>query len=226
MTVSGYVYSTRGVDPEHPAVGEIEKSVVVESDDEGVPFVREEGETGDLFGHGTACAGIIRKIAPDSEIASVRVLGKDNRGNGAVMAAGLKWAIEQGYRVINMSLSTTRHDLSALLHDLIDDGWYRRTVIFASAHNRSVTSYPWRFSSVFSVGSHEEEDPLAFFSNPEPAGRILRQGRRPRSRVAERFDDLERRQQLRDRPSFGNRAPWCWPNTRNSPRVNSRTFCI
>ena len=165
-----------GVDPEHPAVGEIEQSVVVESDDEGVPFVREDGETGDLFGHGTACAGIIRKIAPDCEIASVRVLGKDNRGNGAIMAAGLKWAIEQGYRVINMSLSTTRHDLSALLHDLIDDGWYRRTVIVASAHNRSVTSYPWRFSSVFSVGSHEEDDPLAFFSNPDPPVEFFAKG--------------------------------------------------
>lgn len=165
-----------GIDQEHPLVGDIATSVVVESDEEGVPFVRDEGESGDLFGHGTACAGIIRKLAPDCEIASVRVLGNDNRGNGAIMAHGLKWAIEQGYRVINMSLSTTRHDLSALLHDLIDDGWYRRTAIFASAHNRSVTSYPWRFSSVFSVGSHEEEDPLTFFSNPAPPVEFFAKG--------------------------------------------------
>jgi subtilisin family serine protease len=165
-----------GVDPDHPAVGGLERAVVVESDDDGTPFVREDGESGDLFGHGTACAGIIRKIAPNCDIASVRVLGSDNRGNGAIMAAGLKWAIEQGYRVINMSLSTTRHDLSALLHDLIDDAWYRRTVIFASAHNRSITSYPWRFSSVFSVGSHEEEDPLTFFSNPEPPVEFFAKG--------------------------------------------------
>jgi len=165
-----------GVDPNHPVVGGIEEAVVVESDDEGTPFVREDGESGDLFGHGTACAGIIRKIAPDCEIASCRVLGTDNRGNGAIMAAGLKWAIESGYRVINMSLSTTRHDLSALLHDLVDDAWYRRTVIFASAHNRSVTSYPWRFSSVFSVGSHEEEDPLSFYSNPDPPVEFFAKG--------------------------------------------------
>jgi len=31
-----------------------------------------------------------------------------------------------------------------------------------------VESYPWRFSSVISVGSHEEPDPLAFFYNPSP----------------------------------------------------------
>ena len=31
-----------------------------------------------------------------------------------------------------------------------------------------VESYPWRFSSVISVGSHEEDDPFTFFYNPSP----------------------------------------------------------
>jgi subtilisin family serine protease len=31
-----------------------------------------------------------------------------------------------------------------------------------------VESYPWRFSSVISVGSHENPDPLAFYYNPSP----------------------------------------------------------
>ena len=35
-------------------------------------------------------------------------------------------------------------------------------------HNMPVESYPWRFSSVISVGSHEESDPLDFFYNPSP----------------------------------------------------------
>ena len=42
----------------------------------------------DLFGHGTACAGIIVGLAPEVEIYSVRVLGADLRGKGAAFLAG------------------------------------------------------------------------------------------------------------------------------------------
>src|SRR4029450_9343180 len=49
-----------------------------------------------------------------------------------------------------------------------DSAYFRRTVLVASAHNMPVESYPWRFSSVISVGSHEEPGPLTFFSNPSP----------------------------------------------------------
>jgi subtilisin family serine protease len=41
-------------------------------------------------------------------------------------------------------------------------------VLVASAHNMPVESYPWRFSSVLSVGSHAGADPLEYYVNPEP----------------------------------------------------------
>ena len=41
----------------------------------------------DSFGHGTACAGIIRSIAPECEIYSVKVLGAGLSGSGTVFAA-------------------------------------------------------------------------------------------------------------------------------------------
>ena len=52
-----------------------------------------EGEHDDLYGHGTACAAIIRRAAPQCEIVSVRVLGERLSGKGEVFAAGLRWAI-------------------------------------------------------------------------------------------------------------------------------------
>ena len=54
---------------------------------------------GDLCGHGTACAGIVRSLAPDCEIISVRVLGAGFTGSGGVLLAGLRWAVEQGFDV-------------------------------------------------------------------------------------------------------------------------------
>jgi subtilisin len=164
-----------GVEAGHPMVGELERSVCVVESEQGTLRI-EEDEQGDVFGHGTACAGIIRAIAPACSIASVRVLGRENRGSGEIMLTGLRWAVEQGYDVINMSLSSTRRELTALLHEVADDAYFQRRAIVASAHNSALRSYPWRFSSVISVGSHEVDDPLAFFYNPAPPVEFFARG--------------------------------------------------
>ena len=156
-----------GVDSSHPAVGELESAVVISlGEDEEV--IADEDTEGDVSGHGTACAGIVRGIAPDARISSVRVLGSSFTGSGAVLLGGLRYAVEQGFDVINMSLSTTKKPFATVLHELADNAYFNRTVLVASAHNMPVESYPWRFSSVISVGSHEEADPLDFFYNPSP----------------------------------------------------------
>jgi subtilisin family serine protease len=164
-----------GVEADHPMVGGVERAVTVtgtSADDIEVV----DDEEGDVFGHGTACAGIVRSLAPGSRISAVRVLGKANRGSGAILAAGLRWAVEEGFDVINLSLSTTKPQVIAVLHELADSAYFRRSVLVASAHNMPVESYPWRFSSVISVGSHEERDPLTFFYNPSPPVEFFARG--------------------------------------------------
>jgi subtilisin family serine protease len=156
-----------GVELEHPLVGRVEHSVAVVRDDDGELQVREEAE-GDLCGHGTACAGIVRALAPAAELTSVRVLGAGYTGGGEIMLRGLAWAIEQGFQIVNMSLSTTRTKYVERLHELADRAYFRRVLLVASAHNMPVESFPWRFASVISVGSHEEPDPLTFYYNPSP----------------------------------------------------------
>lgn len=156
-----------GIEADHPSVGELERAVVVTVGEDGEAVVAEDLE-GDVSGHGTACAGIVRALAPECSLASVRVLGANFAGSGAVLLAGLRYAVEQDFDVINMSLSTTKKPFAAVLHELADSAYFRRSVLVASAHNMPVESYPWRFSSVISVGSHEEPDPLAYFYNPTP----------------------------------------------------------
>ena len=156
-----------GIEADHPRVGPVQAAFAISVDDAGEAIVSDD-DFGDRCGHGTACAGIIRELAPECELISVRVLGEGYKGSGKVLLAGLRWAIEQGYDVVNMSLSTTKRDFAALLHELADNAYFRRTVLVASAHNMPVESYPWRFSSVISVGSHEEPDPFAYYYNPEP----------------------------------------------------------
>ena len=150
-----------GVERDHPLVGELEEAVTVSVGEDDEVVVEEDTE-GDVSGHGTACAGIVRALAPECALSSVRVLGANFTGSGGVLLAGLR------YDVINMSLSTTKKPFAAVLHELADSAYFRRTVLVASAHNMPVESYPWRFSSVISVGSHEDESPFTFFYNPNP----------------------------------------------------------
>jgi subtilisin len=164
-----------GVETDHPMVGELEGAVAVEVGPDETISVGEDAE-GDLCGHGTACAGIVRSIAPDASIFSVRVLGAGFTGSGTALLGGLRWAVEEGFDVINMSLSTTKSQFAGMLHEVADRAYFRRTVLVASAHNMPVESYPWRFSSVISVGSHEEEDPLTYFYNPEPPVEFFARG--------------------------------------------------
>jgi len=164
-----------GVDAAHPLVGEVQRSVAVSIGENDEVLVQDDTE-GDLCGHGTACAGIVRGLAPECELVSVRVLGAGFTGSGGVLLAGLRWAVEQGFDVVNMSLSTTKKQFAGILHELTDTAYFRRTVLVASAHNMPVESYPWRFSSVISVGSHEEPDPQTFFYNPRPPVEFFARG--------------------------------------------------
>jgi subtilisin family serine protease len=156
-----------GIDATHPLVGEVDRAVTVTGTSFDDAEVVADSE-GDVFGHGTACAGIIHSIAPECSISSVRVLGTQNKGKGQIVAAGLRWAVEERFDVINLSLSTAKPEVVAIMRELTDSAYFRRATIVASAHNRAIASFPWRFSSVISVGSHDVADPLAFFYNPSP----------------------------------------------------------
>jgi subtilisin family serine protease len=164
-----------GVEASHPLVGALESAVAISLGENDEMIVEEDTE-GDLCGHGTACAGVVRALAPECRLSSVRVLGAGFTGRGPVLLAGLRYAVDQGFDVINMSLSTTKKGFAAALHELADSAYFRRTVLVASAHNMPVESYPWKFSSVISVGSHEVPDGLTFFYNPSPPVEFFARG--------------------------------------------------
>jgi subtilisin len=157
-----------GVDAEHPFVGgALERAVTAQADEEGDVAIVDDDQ-GDVSGHGTACAGIIHRVAPQARLTSVRVLGAEITGAGDALLGGLRWAIDERYPIINLSLSTSKSRFVAALHDLADRAYFASCLLIASAHNMPVSSYPWRFSSVLSVASHAGTDPLEYFYNPDP----------------------------------------------------------
>jgi subtilisin family serine protease len=156
-----------GVENDHPAVaGAVKGGIIVEKGPDGL-IVKEEPHD-DLFGHGTACAGIIHKMAPEAELYSARVLNQNLKGGGDALVSGVEWAVDQKMNVINLSLSTRKKEHVDALHDLADEAYFNNTVIVASANNMPVFSYPWLFGTVISVASHTEKDPFTFYYNPDP----------------------------------------------------------
>ena len=156
-----------GVDGTHPMIRRLDRSVGIAPAPDG-GFTVTDCEPGDAAGHGTACAGLISSIAPAASLTSVRVLTNGKSGSGAGLLAGLAWAIDEGFDVINMSLSTGKEQFCLALHELADRAYFRRCVLVASAHNMPVRSFPWPFASVISVASHDQPDPTLYYYNPSP----------------------------------------------------------
>lgn len=150
-----------GVDPGHPDVGSVERAVALAWDRENETVLYDEGPHEDLYGHGTACAGIIKRVAPECRIWSIRVLGERLSGKGTVFAAGLRWAIQHGVRVINLSLSTGREDYYALFHEIADEAYFAGTTLVCAMNNIQEPTFPSQFSSVISVASHDGTDPFS-----------------------------------------------------------------
>ncbi len=150
-----------GVQEDHvDMVGMVEKSYKVKS--MGRLFECVEVEKGtDKVGHGTACAAIIKDIAPDTEIHSVQVIGDNSRGSTAELTAGLRWCVKNGMDVVNASLGTIEQRNPTELSNVCDEALYKGVTIIAAASNRGRVSYPANLSSVISV-DFERMDKMDF----------------------------------------------------------------
>jgi subtilisin len=156
-----------GIDASHPAVrGSIIEYVAISEGPAG--FIYDTQPHADSCGHGTACAGIIRAVAPQCHLYSVKVLGTGLFGRAVNFVAGLRWAIENRIHVCNLSLGTTKKDFFGILHELSDLAYCRNVMLVTSPNNVPAPSFPSVYASVISVASHDREDPYLFYYNPEP----------------------------------------------------------
>ncbi len=177
-----------GVEGSHPVVGgRLVESVAVEIVDDEAVVVPDEPI--DLYGHATACAGIVVGLAPEVEIYSVRVLGADLRGKGAAFLAGLEWAVEHGVQVMNLSLSSKSERLFPFFHEVVDQAYFRHVCLVSAVNNVPGLSYPSTFSSVFSVAAHAIPEPENVLLQPGATGRVGRLGRRRPDRLEGRRAD-------------------------------------
>jgi subtilisin family serine protease len=167
-----------GIEADHPDLHgcvDTAGSVSLSLDADGAVHI-EPGPHEDVFGHGTACAGLIHSLAPEATITSVRVLGPRLSGKAVVFLRGLEWAVEQGFDVINLSLGTTVRDWALRFHDVCDAAYFSGSFVVTAANNMLTTSYPSMYAAVTSVACNTTTDPWRFHHNPEPPTEFLARG--------------------------------------------------
>ena len=167
-----------GIEADHPALeGCVDEraGAAVEIDARGEAHVV-PGPHEDQLGHGTACAGIVHELAPEATVVSVRVLGRGLAGKGAALLAGLRWAVEQRFELINVSLGTTQRDWALALHELCDEAYFEGLFVVTAANNVAKPTFPALYSSVTSVACSLTDDPRRFHANPRPPTEFLARG--------------------------------------------------
>ncbi len=150
-----------GIDISHPSIGMIAGGVNILINKDG-HFIY-SSEVTDCIGHGTACAGIIRKKAPDAALYSVRIFNEFLIADGRALIAAIQWCIDNEMDVVNLSLGTTdvtfKKALQKVCRKAVDAG----VILVAAESNDGGESYPAVFSAVIGVTGGAIHEPDGFY---------------------------------------------------------------
>lgn len=127
--------------------------------------------------HGTGVAGIIAALNHNTDdiagiaqvrLMALRALGSSGQGSSLNTSQAIRWAANNGAKIINLSLGTNETFGGPTDIQLaVDYAWRRGALIVAAAGNSGAGSldYPARLPNVVSVAATDETGSRAYFSN-------------------------------------------------------------
>lgn len=154
-----------GIDTDHP---DLAGKVVASADFTGSGIE-------DNYGHGTHVAGIaaantnnstgVAGLGNNSVLMNVKVLNNEGYGAYSWIANGISWAVQNGAKVINMSLGSSQRSLT--LQAAVNHAWENGVVLVAAAGNSNNPSrtYPAYYSNCIAVAATDNNDTKASFSS-------------------------------------------------------------
>ena len=129
------------------------------------------GTIGQETGNHTGVAG----IAYDAKILPVKVLNRVGFGTTSAVVNGIRWAVDNDAKIINMSLGAP--DGSDLLKAAVDEAYQRGVTVIAASGNDVdddnptellPVDYPAAYDSVIAVGAVTHLKQRAYYSNGGP----------------------------------------------------------
>lgn len=132
---------------------------------ESLPWERYDGQKNGVVGHGTMVSGIVLRVAPSARILPVRVLNGDGHGTARDVAKGIMYALQNGARVLNMSLSSPVR--SKAVDEALDAAQLAGVSCIVSAGNLGTDErqYPTARKEVLVVGAVDSNNIKPGFSN-------------------------------------------------------------
>ncbi|MBD0319633.1 MAG: S8 family serine peptidase [Gemmatimonadetes bacterium] len=131
----------------------------------------------DRLGHGTACADLVLRLAPEASIVPIRVFGGQLETSPATLRAGIEWAAERRIPLVNLSLGTVLEEERVPLLDACRRALAAGTLIVAAAPNNGVAAYPAIFDEVIGVDADAFDSPWHFRHRPGAAIECTASGR-------------------------------------------------
>lgn len=129
-------------------------------------------------GHGTHCIGSVMcrrddvgdslGLAPDAELLVGKVLSNQGAGGSDGIAAGIKWAADNGAHVISMSLGGGGSYMPT--NQNIDYAWSKGCIVTAAAgnagyNNSNTIGWPAKYENCLCTGSYAEGGAISNFSS-------------------------------------------------------------
>lgn len=142
-----------GIESSHPALAGLTLADDLAILDDGASLRSAAGNGFDVFGHGTAVAGIIHRTAPKAQLGSIRVLGESLRTRTLIIREGARLAIERGYHILNCSFGCGVPEQILRYKNWVDEAYLRNIHVVAACNNFDSTKPEWpgHFSSVITV---------------------------------------------------------------------------
>lgn len=132
-----------GIASGHPHVGSVEG---------GISLIGENrDDTSDRLGHGTAVAAAVREKLPAATLVPIRVLDAQLATSARILAEAITWAVNDGARLINLSLGTTNAIHVPLFESALALARERGALVVSASGDGLVRWYPGSLAGVVGV---------------------------------------------------------------------------
>jgi subtilisin family serine protease len=154
-----------GIETSHPRLAGIQLVDDLAIKVDGHRLRLAQGKGHDVFGHGTAVAGIFRTLAPEAKIGSIRVLGDDNSSRTAIIQRAAEEALDRGYQIMNCSFGCGVPRQVLQYKTWVDEAYLRGTHVVTACDNEDFSKQEWPayFPSVIAVNMARTSEESIFY---------------------------------------------------------------
>jgi subtilisin family serine protease len=141
----------------------------------GYDFAYGDADPDDVYGHGTACAGIVAAVqdnsigvtgvAPRCQVAGIKAANNSGYFYDSANVPAFVYLADMGMKVVSMSFFADQ--VTPAERDAVDYCWSKGVVLCAAAGNDSsvIPYYPGAYEHVISVAATDGGDNRAWFSD-------------------------------------------------------------